>query len=59
MIKGIEREDIEALAESPVFRGMTSEEKRFLVDEVRTRYGGGLSPEEAGEEGAMPAVGSC
>lgn len=43
------REDeMEALAESPVFQGLTPEEREALIDDVQTRYGDDLPVPDAG-----------
>lgn len=39
LIERIEREDIDALAESPVFRGLSAEEQKALVEDLLDRYG--------------------
>ena len=39
LIDRIEREDIEALAESPVFRRLSAEEQWAVVEDVLSRYG--------------------
>ncbi|MBI3392861.1 MAG: hypothetical protein HY039_06710 [Nitrospirae bacterium] len=41
LIDRIEREDIEALAESPVFRSLSAEERWALAEDVLIRYGAG------------------
>ncbi len=44
------QDEMEALAESPVFQGLTPEEREALIDDFQSRYGYGLSVPDAGWE---------
>ena len=48
------QDEMEALAESPVFQGLTPEEREALIDDVQTRYGDDLPVPDAGLGGRTP-----